>query len=99
MSETTVEFSTDLEPEENEATLTEQEARKILLSKIARVDQPNASWVTNKIGQAVNFLHPDGTPGYDQQARTRSEEHSLNSSHITISYAVFCLKKKITVCG
>ena len=24
----------------------------------------------------------------------RSEEHSLNSSHITISYAVFCLKKK-----
>src|SRR5437667_2828072 len=25
---------------------------------------------------------------------SRSEEHSLNSSHITISYAVFCLKKK-----
>src|SRR5215468_11996078 len=24
----------------------------------------------------------------------RSEEHRLNSSHITISYAVFCLKKK-----
>ena len=24
----------------------------------------------------------------------KSEEHSLNSSHITISYAVFCLKKK-----
>ena len=24
----------------------------------------------------------------------RSEEHTLNSSHITISYAVFCLKKK-----
>src|SRR5207248_4960709 len=24
----------------------------------------------------------------------RSEEHSLNSSHRTISYAVFCLKKK-----
>src|SRR2546426_9198279 len=25
---------------------------------------------------------------------TRSEEHSLNSSHLVISYAVFCLKKK-----
>src|SRR5205814_10124760 len=25
---------------------------------------------------------------------TRSEEHSLNSSHLGISYAVFCLKKK-----
>src|SRR5438309_6934596 len=24
----------------------------------------------------------------------RSEEHSLNSSHSSISYAVFCLKKK-----
>src|SRR5438874_7400384 len=24
----------------------------------------------------------------------RSEEHSLNSSHVEISYAVFCLKKK-----
>ena len=27
---------------------------------------------------------------------TRSEEHSLNSSHRRISYAVFCLKKKNT---
>src|SRR5207302_7752407 len=26
--------------------------------------------------------------------RDRSEEHSLNSSHVKISYAVFCLKKK-----
>src|SRR5256885_5288206 len=24
----------------------------------------------------------------------RSEEHTLNSSHLVISYAVFCLKKK-----
>src|SRR5690349_25044292 len=24
----------------------------------------------------------------------RSEEHTLNSSHVEISYAVFCLKKK-----
>src|SRR3712207_8786533 len=26
--------------------------------------------------------------------RRRSEEHTLNSSHANISYAVFCLKKK-----
>src|SRR3712207_8294956 len=26
--------------------------------------------------------------------RHRSEEHTLNSSHANISYAVFCLKKK-----
>src|SRR2546426_9094713 len=27
-------------------------------------------------------------------SRPRSEEHTLNSSHLVISYAVFCLKKK-----
>src|SRR2546426_7231415 len=27
-------------------------------------------------------------------ALLRSEEHTLNSSHLVISYAVFCLKKK-----
>ena len=31
-----------------------------------------------------------------REARFRSEEHSLNSSHVVISYAVFCLKKKTT---
>src|SRR5438034_4493325 len=28
------------------------------------------------------------------RVRLRSEEHTLNSSHTVISYAVFCLKKK-----
>src|SRR5699024_12458023 len=27
-------------------------------------------------------------------ARTKSEEHTSNSSHVSISYAVFCLKQK-----
>src|SRR3712207_7268847 len=30
----------------------------------------------------------------DAGLRVRSEEHTLNSSHANISYAVFCLKKK-----
>src|SRR5438477_4317833 len=29
-----------------------------------------------------------------RRRRRRSEEHTLNSSHMSISYAVFCLKKK-----
>src|SRR5690606_28549656 len=29
-----------------------------------------------------------------QRVIIRSEEHTLNSSHVKISYAVFCLKKK-----
>src|SRR5690348_18503033 len=39
--------------------------------------------------------HADG-PGHGRGAHAehRSEEHRLNSSHPSISYAVFCLKKK-----
>src|SRR5690606_41860365 len=31
---------------------------------------------------------------YDRDEALRSEEQRLNSSHVKISYAVFCLKKK-----
>src|SRR5690349_22177924 len=41
---------------------------------------------------------PDAT--LDQPlGRGRSEDTRLNSSHVEISYAVFCLKKKTTVGG
>src|SRR3712207_7454410 len=36
----------------------------------------------------------NGQRDADRLRRGRSEEHTLNSSHATISYAVFCLKKK-----
>src|SRR5258708_26819115 len=36
--------------------------------------------------------------GDDEDRHTRSEEHTLNSSHQIISYAVFCLKKKTPCC-
>src|SRR5437764_10610234 len=34
------------------------------------------------------------TPGVIERAPARSEEHTSESSHRCISYAVFCLKKK-----
>src|SRR3712207_7890840 len=37
----------------------------------------------------LNALDKEDPSGID-----RSEEHTLNSSHANISYAVFCLKKK-----
>src|SRR3712207_8178536 len=49
-------------------------------------------------------LHPRaarrarGAGGLDQQERDRKSTR-LNSSHANISYAVFCLKKKITDAG
>src|SRR3989442_5630563 len=37
---------------------------------------------------------PAGKACSTERASTRSEEHTSNSSHVRISYAVFCLKKK-----
>src|SRR5690606_40933848 len=52
-----------------------------------------------------SWLHQEGTPVTvplpsfesilgDKLTAFRSEEQRLNSSHVKISYAVFCLKKK-----
>src|SRR5437899_4475414 len=35
---------------------------------------------------------------HHRDGKLRSEEHTLNSSHLGISYAVFCLKKKKKKC-
>src|SRR5947208_12077081 len=43
----------------------------------------------NPAGTATTPPTPSG-----EEPRRRSEEHTLNSSHQIISYAVFCLKKK-----
>src|SRR5690606_42055025 len=39
---------------------------------------------------AIAFAIASGVP-----PEKRSEEHTLNSSHVKTSYAVFCLKKKM----
>src|SRR2546426_3110802 len=39
-------------------------------------------------------LRPEAVTGLTTVYLDRSEEHTLNSSHLVISYAVFCLKKK-----
>src|SRR5688572_31907675 len=43
------------------------------------------------VRRATRRSSPPCTPS---APRPRSEEHTLNSSHSQISYAVFCLKKK-----
>src|SRR5690606_42125890 len=37
---------------------------------------------------------PDGDPGPDERCPRDRKSTRLNSSHVKISYAVFCLKKK-----
>src|SRR5256885_11151496 len=41
-------------------------------------------------------LHPAGRGGQRQRRFTDRKSTRLNSSHLVISYAVFCLKKKTT---
>src|SRR5690349_23184777 len=45
--------------------------------------------LTDRTQPSLFFRFRDFTGRYP-----RSEEHTLNSSHVEISYAVFCLKKK-----
>src|SRR5437867_9936957 len=53
----------------------------------ARADAPATPRCTNPVAApSSSEMYPAGP--------TRSEEQRLNSSHRTISYAVFCLKKK-----
>src|SRR5690554_7584559 len=39
-------------------------------------------------------MFPEGTNSPDRQVREDRKSTRLNSSHVRISYAVFCLKKK-----
>src|SRR3712207_6905775 len=49
-----------------------------------------AGWLSSRCGCPIAVEPTDKRPGEDRKS-TR-----LNSSHANISYAVFCLKKKIT---
>src|SRR5690349_22630459 len=61
------------------------------------VDSSLVCWATAKLGADV-AAYTVGTPGdaWDESEDARADRKStrLNSSHVEISYAVFCLKKK-----
>src|SRR5438874_7410542 len=58
-----------------------KDSHKIILSLVGRERNP----ARRKRCRAVRSASP------------RSEEHTSDSSHVEISYAVFCLKKKNTI--
>src|SRR5690606_41505232 len=54
----------------------------------------------SELSAAMNrqtFSNPDVAAFLNETYVCRSEEHTLNSSHVKTSYAVFCLKKKIHI--
>src|SRR5207253_5396582 len=59
------------------------------------VAQPGSALRSGRRGPQFKSGHPDkngGTPGFPRWPDRKSTR--LNSSHVAISYAVFCLKKK-----
>src|SRR5437588_1895389 len=55
---------------------------------------PYTTLFRSQLGRLERFRKGDLNPDEAIDAEVRSEEHTLNSSHTVISYAVFCLKKK-----
>src|SRR3989442_10412126 len=55
-----------------------------------------AAALRHAVGQARVLLGDAGGPGAARPARLDRKSTRLNSSHVRISYAVFCLKKKKT---
>src|SRR5690606_41096920 len=54
----------------------------------------DTSWCQLLTKNRADNAHPRMKYGGDRVIRIRSEEQRLNSSHVKISYGVFCLKKK-----
>src|SRR2546426_7898775 len=69
--------------------------RKLPLVQVMIPEQPYLDREPNGLGAAVGERDPH-VDRHRQPARDRSDRKStrLNSSHLVISYAVFCLKKK-----
>src|SRR5699024_10918912 len=67
---------------------------KDILTKIAKEFQEEPSLAITASGDInIEFNHIDARKGFAVK-EFRSEEHTSDSSHVSISYAVFCLQKK-----
>src|SRR3712207_7303818 len=67
-------------------------------SRPLRKQSPKAQTPARKDGQTARFPESAGAADKAQRNAARSRDRKstrLNSSHANISYAVFCLKKKI----
>src|SRR5690606_41717471 len=68
------------------------------LRPVLLVEGPGAG--ARPVGRPGSAAEPfGGTRRRHARRARRSEEHTLNSSHVKISYAVFCLKKKNRAVG
>src|SRR5256885_8375691 len=70
--------------------------RSVTLSKAATVEEINAAYKAAAEGPLAGILRYSDDPIVSADIVTDPDRKStrLNSSHLVISYAVFCLKKK-----
>src|SRR5256885_12295142 len=64
-----------------------------LLTVLAALDEDMAEWLFDLLAEASCSVLIDG-PADDKLSYADRKSTRLNSSHLVISYAVFCLKKK-----
>src|SRR5205814_9938880 len=69
---------------------------RVISTKARTYERPSDIWPGSRARRHRCQIESGwGSVASDRPAPlSRSEEHSLNSSHLGISYAVFCLKKK-----
>src|SRR5690606_39436263 len=77
-----------------EALVTHGDVNKVAFTGSTAVGKAIARSVAGTDKKVTLELGGKGANIVFDDAPIRSEEHSLNSSHVKISYAVFCLKKK-----
>src|SRR5262245_62517364 len=74
-------------------------ARRVLLGGVGPVRQQREAQLAVSVGQVVDVqaldLFGDLSLAREQRRDRDRKSTRLNSSHLGISYAVFCLKKKI----
>src|SRR5699024_12540467 len=64
---------------------------------ISSAGKPNAKCSPTNGTPYGNATFPDGVPLVGEHLALDRKSTRLNSSHVSISYAVFCLKKKILI--
>src|SRR5699024_4038459 len=83
-------------PTPEQAPLTRRQARESFLNQ-AKHDKPASRGIRGMLNQIGFRLAPSTSEQAERDdihKVSRSEEHTSESSHVSISYAVFCLKKK-----
>src|SRR5207253_7147525 len=77
------------------STLSLHDALPIYLRRPARPERAaRAARRARGRRHAARIVHPHRHPALDRRGRADRKSTRLNSSHVAISYAVFCLKKK-----